>query len=333
MKSGRTMYDIQHPRRRQLLASALAAALPLAVHAEPAWPASPIELIVPFAPGGTVNLMARAISSRMSELLGQPVVVDNKAGAGGTLGAAYVARAPADGYTLLLASMNQSVQPFLYKKLSFDAARAFTPVARFASVPNVLAVSMDTPARTVAELVAYARSHPGKLNMGSAGIGSINHLTGELFMQRTGVSFTHIPYKGASPAVTDMQAGQIQVIFANLPNMLPFAKAGKLRLLAVASDRRSPAIPDVPTFAEAGVKDAAVDSWYAVMAPAGTSPQVVKKLQDAMLAVAAEKQFASIMADQGAQPSPGNTAELAQLLARESQRWSAVLRDTNIRMD
>ena len=185
------------------------------------YPAKPITMIVPFAPGGTVNLMGRLLANRMSEALGQTVIVENKPGGGGSIGANFVAKAPADGYTLLLATMGQqSIQPLLTKNLPYDAIKDFAPVALFSTVPNVLAVSADLPAKTVAELVEYAKQHPGKLNMASAGMGSVNHLTGELFMYRSGAKFEHVPYRGAGPATADLLSGQVQVLFANLPNVL-----------------------------------------------------------------------------------------------------------------
>lgn len=297
------------------------------------YPHKPITLVVPFAAGGTVNLMGRLVAQRMGDVLGQPVVVDNRAGAGGTIGAGYVAKAPADGYTLLLGSMGQAVQPLLYKRLPFDGTKAFVNVATFAAVPNVLAVSRQAPARNVAELVSYAKANPGKLNMGSAGIGSINHLLGAIFMDRAHVAFTHIPYKGASSATTDLQAGQIQVMFANLPNVLAYAQAGSVRILGIAADKRSPVIPDVPTFTESGVNDVVVRSWYSIMAPAGTPPEVVKKLQDTVVGIANEKTFAAHLADQGAYPFLGSTAEATALMDRETQRWAGIIRNANIQMD
>ncbi|QSI33302.1 tripartite tricarboxylate transporter substrate binding protein [Variovorax sp. RKNM96] len=297
------------------------------------YPTKPITLVVPFAAGGTVNLMGRLIAQRMGEVLGQPVIVDNRAGAGGTIGAGYVAKAPADGYTLLLGSMGQAVQPLLYKKLPFDGTKAFINVATFAAVPNVLAVSREAPAKSVAELVSYAKANPGKLNMGSAGIGSINHLLGAIFMDRAHVAFTHIPYKGASSATTDLQAGQIQVVFANLPNVLPYAKAGSVRILGIAADKRSSVLPNVPTFAETGVNDVVVRSWYSVMVPTGTPQDVVKKLQDTVVAIAKEKSFAAHLADQGAYPFPGSSAEATELVENEVKRWTDVIRSANIQMD
>lgn len=307
------------------------AALSMGVCAE-TYPSKPVMLVVPFAAGGTVNMMGRLVAEHMGEALGQPIVVDNKAGAGGAIGAGFVAKASPDGYTLLLGSMGQAVQPLLTKRLSYDP-RKLIPVAMFATVSNVLAVSSKAPAKNVSELINYSKANPGKLNMASAGTGSINHLIGELFMSRTGVNFVHVPYKGAGPAVVDLLSGQVQLMFANLPNVLPYAKGGKVRLLAVASEKRDPAIPDVPTFAEAGVKDAVVESWYGIMAPAGTKPEVVKKLQDTLLTVTKDKRFLSQLAEQGARPYPGSSADMAQIIEKEGKRWGNVIDHAKISLD
>jgi tripartite-type tricarboxylate transporter receptor subunit TctC len=313
----------------------LAAALGISMSATAqTYPNKPITLVVPFATGGTVNLMGRILAKRMSEILGQPVVVDNKAGAGGSIGAYFVAKAPPDGYTLLLATMGQqSILPLLSKKLPYDASKEFAPVALFSTVPNVLAVSADTPAKNVAELLQYAKANPDKLNMASAGFASVNHMTGELFMLRSGVSFTHVPYKGAGPATVDLLSGQVQLLFANLPNVMPFVQSGRVRVLAVASDRRSPAIPDVPTLAEVGIKDAVVESWYAVMAPAGMSPQILTKLQDTVIRIANEDAIVKQLADQGALPFPGTSADLAKLSGEETKRWTDVIKHANIQAE
>jgi len=312
--------------------AALAAAMGICTAASAqAYPTRPVTLVVPFAPGGTVNLMGRLLADRMSQVLGQPVIVENKPGAGGSIGAALVAKAPADGYTLLLATMGQqSIQPLLAKSLSYDAVKDFAPVALFSTVPNVLTVSVNTPANSVAELLAYAKQNPGKLNMASAGIGSVNHLTGELFMYRSGAKFSHVPYRGAGPATTDLLSGQVQVLFANLPNVLPYIKPGQVRVLAIASDRRNPAIPDVPTLAEAGVPDAVVESWYGVMAPAGTPPDVIKKLQDTVVGIAHEQAMIAHLAEIGAAPYPGSSGDLAALSDKETARWTAIIKNAHI---
>ncbi|MFD4837438.1 Bug family tripartite tricarboxylate transporter substrate binding protein [Achromobacter sp. NPDC058515] len=316
--------------RKYFVALAIAGAICPSAHAQ-TYPSKPITLVVPFAPGGTVNLMGRLLANHMSEALGQPVIVENKPGGGGSIGANVVAKAPADGYTLLLATMGQqSIQPLLTKNLPYDAAKDFAPVALFSTVPNVLAVSVDTPASNVAELVEYARQNPGKLNMASAGIGSVNHLTGELFMFRSGARFEHVPYRGAGPATAELLSGQVQVLFANLPNVLAYVKPGKVRVLAVASEKRSPAIPDVPTLAEAGVKDAVVESWYGVMAPAGTSAQVIAKLQDTVIGIANDKALIAQLAEQGAVPYPGTSADLARLSDEETGRWKRIIESAKI---
>ncbi|MBO1113290.1 Bug family tripartite tricarboxylate transporter substrate binding protein [Bordetella petrii] len=313
-----------------VLALAAAAGICLGTNAQ-AYPEKPITIVVPFAPGGTVNLMGRLLADRMSQVLGQPVIVENKPGAGGSIGANLVAKAQADGYTLLLATMGQqSIQPLLAKELPYDANKDFAPVALFSTVPNVLTVSVHTPVKSVAELVAYAKRNPGKLNMASAGIGSVNHLTGELFMYRSGVKFSHVPYRGAGPATADLLSGQVQVLFANLPNVLPYIEPGKVRVLAIASDQRSPAIPDVPTLAEAGVKDAVVESWYGVMAPAGTPSDVIRKLQDTVIGIAKEKPMIKQLAELGAMPYPGTAQDLMELSSKETARWTDIIKGANI---
>lgn len=317
-------------------AAALTAAIslnPLA-HAASDYPSKPITLVVPFAPGGTVNLMGRLLANRMSETLGQTVIVENKPGGGGSIGANFVAKAAPDGYTLLLATMGQqSIQPLISKNLPYNADKDFAPVALFSTVPNVLAVSKDTPATTVAELVAYGKANPGKLNMASAGIGSVNHMTGELFMFRSGARFEHVPYRGAGPATSDLLSGQVQVLFANLPNVLPYVKSGQVRVLAVASDKRSDSIADIPTLAEAGVKNAVVESWYGVMAPAGTDPQVLRKLQDTVVALARDKAMVEQLAEQGAVPFPGTSEDLAKLSAEETRRWKQIIDSAKIQVN
>ncbi|MDH2238127.1 tripartite tricarboxylate transporter substrate binding protein, partial [Pigmentiphaga sp. GD03639] len=227
----------------------------------------------------------------------------------------------------------QSIQPLLSRDLPYDAEKDFAPIALFSAVPNALAVSTNVPVKTVQELIAYANKHPGKLNMASAGIASVNHLTGELFMLRSGAKFTHVPYRGAGPATADLLAGQVHVMFANLPNVLPYIKPGKLRVLAMASEKRSPAAPDVPTLEEAGVKDAVVESWYGLMAPAGTSSQIIKKLEATIIGIAKEKAMAAQLAEQGALPFPGTSEDLAKLSSEETKRWKDIISRANIQLN
>lgn len=296
------------------------------------YPDRPIKLVVPFATGGSVDVVGRLLAGRLAEVLGQPVVVDNRGGAGGTLGADLVAKAPADGYTLLLASLShQSFHPLLYKKLPYDAHKAFAQVALFATVPNVLVVSNKVPAKNLKEFIAYSRTR--KLFMGSSGNGGVNHLIGELFMHRTGTQFEHVPYKGAGPATIDLVSGQIDVLFVNLPNVLSHVQSGKLRVLAIASDKRSPVLPDVPTMAEAGVPDVVVESWSGILAPAGTPKPVIDKLAAAIIQVAGEKAMSESLAAQGAVPFPGGSAEYAALVRFEAERWGDVIRKAKVSLD
>jgi tripartite-type tricarboxylate transporter receptor subunit TctC len=321
-----------------LIANALIVAVSAACFAGSAsaapYPDKPVRLIVPFAPGGTVNLIGRVLAQRLSESLGQQVIVENKPGAGGTLGADLVAKAAPDGYTLLLASSShQSFHPLLYKNLPYDANKAFAQVALFASVPNVLVVSARMPAKSVKDLIAYSKSNPKKLFMGSAGNGSVNQMVGELFQDKTGTDFEHVPFKGAGPATTDLLAGQIDLMFVNLPNVLPHIQSGKIRALAVASARRSSSLPNVPTMAEAGVPDIVVDSWTGVLAPAGTPKPIVDRLSGEINRIAKEKSTADSLAAQGAVPLPGTTAEYSALVRFETQRWTEVIRKGKITID
>ena len=314
--------------------AAAAAACVAANAVAAAYPDKPIRLIVPFAPGGSVDLIGRILAQRLSEKLGQQVLVDNKPGAGGTLGADVVAKAPADGYTLLLASSShQSFHPLLYKKLPYDPNGAFTQVALFASVPNVLVVSDKVPAKSVKDLIAYSKSGSKRLFMGSSGTGGVNHLIGELFKLKTGASFEHVPYKGAGPANNDLLAGQTDFMFVNLPTVLPHVRAGKLHALAVASAQRSSSLPKVPTMAEAGVPDFVVDSWSGVLAPAGTPASIVDKLSAEINAIAKDKSTATSLAAQGAVPMPGTRADYAALVRFETQRWSEVIKKANVSLD
>lgn len=320
------------------LAMALLAALSAVCNAAGAsaapYPQKPIRLIVPFAPGGTVNLIGRILAQRLSETLGQQVIVDNKPGAGGTLGADLVAKAAPDGYTLLLASSShQSFHPLLYKNLPYDASKAFAQVALFAAVPNVLVVSTKVPAKNVGELIAYAKSKPTKLFMGSAGNGSVNQMVGELFQDKTSTGFEHVPFKGAGPATTDLLAGQIDVMFVNLPNVLPYIRSGRVRALAMASAQRAAALPDVPTMAEVGVPDLVVDSWAGILAPAATPKAIIDKLSAEITRIAREEATIANLVAQGAVPLAGTSDDYAALVRFEEQRWREVIQKRHISLE
>jgi len=322
----------------KILAMALLAALSAVCGAAGAsaapYPEKPIRLIVPFAPGGTVNLIGRILAQRLSETLGQQVIVDNKPGAGGTLGADLVAKAAPDGYTLLLASSShQSFHPLLYKNLPYDANKAFAQVALFAAVPNVLVVSTKVPAKNVRELIAYSKSNPKKLFMGSAGNGSVNQMVGELFQDKTNTDFEHVPFKGAGPATTDLLAGQIDLMFVNLPNVLPYIQSGRIRALAMASAQRASALPDVPTMAEVGIPDLVVDSWAGILAPAATPKSVIDKLSAEITRLAREESTIASLVAQGAVPLAGTSDDYSALVRFEAQRWSEVIRKRHISLE
>jgi tripartite-type tricarboxylate transporter receptor subunit TctC len=267
--------------RRVFLVTALAVAaglLPAASYAQ-GWPAKPLHLVVPYAPGGPVDLSARLLAAKLQEALGQPVVVENKPGAGGNIGADFVAKSAPDGYTLVMGAIaTHAINPALYPKLGYDPVRDFRHVALLVQVPNVLVVNNDLSAHTVRELITLAKRNPGKLDFASGSTGSTGHLAGELFKQMTGTYMVHIPYKGSSPAVADLLAGRVQLMFDNLASALPNIKAGKLRALAVTTAKRSQSIPELPTLEESGLKGFDLTTWWGVMAPARTPDAVVDRL-------------------------------------------------------
>ena len=259
--------------RRSIVASLAMIALGAVispVRAADAWPSKPVTLVVPFAPGGTTDIIARAVGQKLGEALHQSVVIDNRPGAGGTLGAASVAKAPADGYTFFMATVAHTMAPGLYKTLPYDFSKDLDPIGLVALTPNVLLVNPSLPVKTVAELIAYIKAHPGTVNYGSAGKGSTEHLSGELFRSMTNTDIAHIPYKGGAPMMTDLIGGQIQMAIETSPSAAPHVRSGAVRALAVTTQKRSSAYPGVPTLDEAGVKGYDVTTWYAIMAPRGT---------------------------------------------------------------
>lgn len=274
------MFDMTRRTAIACLAGASLALGSMMPAAAQSWPEKPVTVVVPFASGGTTDIIARTIGQKMGESLRQPVVVDNRPGAGGTLGASNVARATPDGYTLLLATVAHTMAPGIYKKLPYDFTRDLVPVGLVALTPNVLLVGASMPVKSVAELIAYIKSHPGKVNYGSAGPGSTEHLSGELLRSMTGTDIVHVPYKGGAPMMTDLIAGQIQMAVETSPSAAPHVRSGKLRALAVTTAKRSPAYPGVPTLDESGIKGYEVTTWYALMAPRGT-PEAKTSLQAA----------------------------------------------------
>jgi len=323
----------------QAFAAALLAAIALVATAPAAaqvasYPTKPVRLVVPFPAGGTTDLLARAVAQKLSETWGQQIIVDNRPGAGGNIGSELVAKAPPDGYTLLMGTVGtHAINPSLYAKMPYNHIKDFTPVILVAGVPNVLVVNPSLPVNSVQELIAYGKANPNKLNFASSGNGTSIHLSGELFRTMTGVQMTHVPYKGSSPALTDLIGGQVQLMFDNLPSSLQFIKAGKLRALAVTSLARSQALPDVPTLAESGLPGFEASSWFGVLAPAGTPADIVAKLNGAVAAWLASPAAKEQLAAQGAIPAGGSPDAFVKHIADESAKWAKVVKASGAHVD
>jgi len=321
-------------RRRFMRVLGGAAALPLTPRVARAevYPSRPVRIIVGFAPGGNFDLVARVIAERMTERLGQPVVVENRPGAGSNIATEAAIRAPADGYTLLLAGAVNAVNATLYDKLSFNFARDVAPIAGAVQFPNVMTVSASFPATSVPEFIAYAKANPGRLNHGSSGNGTTQHLAGELFKRAAGVSFVHLPYRGASQALTDMLGGQVQILFEGLPASIPHIKSGRLRALAVTTAARSDALPDIPAMAEF-LPGYEASGWTGFCAPRNTPAAVVDMLNAAINESLADARVKARFADIGAMPLGGSPDEFARLIVRETEKWAQVIRAANIKAD
>ena len=303
----------------------------ICLHAE-TYPTKPIRLIVPFPPGGTTDTVARLMAQKIGEAWGQQVVVDNRPGAGGTIGTELAAKAPGDGYTILMGSITtHAVNPALYKKLGFDPIKDFIPVSLIVSSPQLLAVHPSVPATTTQEFIALAKSKPGQLNYASAGSGTSPHLTFELFKSIAGIDLVHIPYKGTGPAITELVGGQVQAMITGVVALMPHVKAGKLRALAVTSAKRVDALPAIPTLQEAGLKNFDVSSWFGFFVPAGTSKAVVNKLNSEVLAVLAKPEVRKRLISQGADPAGNSPAEFEKYVKSEMERWGKVVRATGAR--
>jgi len=312
---------------KRLLALAVAVAAGVPGIAAAAFPDRPIHYVIPFPPGGSTDTTGRILAEEMSKILGQPVVVENRGGAGGNIGAAHVAGAPADGYTLLQGTIGtHGINPTLYANLPFDARRDFVPVARMTAGTNVLVVNPAVPAKTVQELIALAKESPGKLMMGSSGAGSSIHMSGELFQVLTGTRLTHVPYRGGGPAMNDLLAGHIQLMFDNLNVSLPHIQAGRLRALGVTSRTRAAVLPDVPTLMEAGVPGYEVTSWSGVFAPAGTPPDVVEKLNATINQALSSDSVRARFDDAGIQVDLMGVAQFKAFVDSEIDRWGDIVR-------
>ncbi len=329
---------VLHLPRRTVLAIALAglvtATLGLPTPARAAdYPAKPIRFIVPYAAGGTTDLVARTVGQRVAEKLGQPVVIENRPGAGGNIGMEAVAKAAPDGYTIGFGAIStNALNPHIYKAMPFDPRRDFTAVSLLGTSTIVLEVGNQLPVKTVAELVAHAKRNPG-LTYATAGTGTSMHLAGAMFAQMTGTSLTHVPYKGSSPAINDMLGGHIPVMFDNLPASLPHIQAGKLRALAVAGSTRSPALPNVPTLAEAGLAGYSVEPWFGVYGPAGMPAEIVQKLNAAFVEALGSAPVRDKLVQAGFNPKSSSAAELQSLTQAEYEKFGKVARSANITVD
>jgi tripartite-type tricarboxylate transporter receptor subunit TctC len=315
-----------------LLLGLLGALLPLTSRAQD-YPVRPIHLIVPFPPGGVADIIARPIADRLATSLGQPVVVENRGGVTGTLGASYVAHATPDGYTLLLGTTNEiAMSPTLYRSMPYDPTTAFAPITPVAVFPNVLVVGAQVPVKTLADLVAMARAKANTVTFASSGVGSTNHLTAEIFQRQANVTILHVPYKGGGPALADVYGGQVTAIFATLPSAVGLIKGGKLRALAVTGLNRSNVLPDVPTGKESGMPELVVTTWNGVLAPAGTPPDVVARLHKALADAVADPALKQIFGALGAETELISPEQFGLRIRTDFDRWSAVIKQAGIAM-
>ena len=319
--------------RRVLQGITLAAAVASSAAMAQAWPTKPISLVVPFAAGGTTDVLARALGERLSRALGQPVIIESKPGAGATIGADYVAKAKPDGYTLLVGAVHHTIASSVYRKLPYDFQKDLVPITTIAMVPNVLVVNANTPVKNVNELVALVKAQPDKGNYGSNGNGTAQHLIGTQFQQQTGTRLQHIPYKGSGPLATDLLGGQILMSFDTITPVLPHIKAGKLRPLAVTTAKRSPALPDVPTLQEAGLKDFDIGTWFGVLAPVGTPKPVLDRLSAEATKIIQSPDFRKRMDDIGAQPVGNSPAEMAAQIRSETDKFSLLVKAGNVTVE
>jgi tripartite-type tricarboxylate transporter receptor subunit TctC len=322
------------PRRTFLQLAAGAAALPAVSHVARAqtYPTRPVRIISPFGTAGANDLVARLIGQWLSERFGQQFVIENRPGAGGTIGTEAAVRAPADGYTLLLAGTTQAINATLYDKLSFDFIRDIAPVAPIIRLPNVLDVNLSVPAKTVPEFIAYAKANPGKINMASVGTGSTPHVTGELFKMMAGVNMVHVPYRSAGAALTDLISGQVQVYFGTTASSIEHIKAGKIRALGVTTTARAEALPDIPTVGEF-LPGYEASFWFGIGAPKKTPIEIVDKLNSEINAALADPKITARLADLGATVLLGSPADFAKLIADDTEKWGKVIRALNIKAD
>lgn len=327
------------PSRRRLVltaflaALAFTAALPAQAQPAAAWPTKPIKLVVGYAAGGATDVIARIVAVELGKQLGQPILVDNRAGANSNVGAEVVARAPADGYTLYVYTIANTINASLYDKLGYDPLKDFEPMGLIAKVPNILVVNPQLPIKTLADYVSFAKSSPNGITFASAGSGSSIHLSGELFKMAAKVPMLHVPYRGSAPAVTDLLGGQVQSMFDNAPSALPHVRGGKLQAIAITSPQRSPLLPEVPTVAESGFPGFDVQSWFGIAGPAGTPQAVVQRVNTELLKVLALPEVRQRLLNLAATPDPGTPAQMRSWTLSEAKRWREVVKQSGARAE
>jgi tripartite-type tricarboxylate transporter receptor subunit TctC len=297
------------------------------------YPSHPVKLVVPFAPGGFTDVTARILGQKLSEAMGQQFVIENKPGAGSTIGSDIVAKAPPDGYTLLMVSTTHVISPWIYKHLPYDPLKSFTVVGKLVDSPYVLLVHPKVKARNVQEFIALAKAHPEEVHYASSGNGSSQHLMGGLFAAMTGAPLKHVPYKGSSGAATDLVAGVVESSFAGMPNALAQVPQGRLKALAVTTARRAPQLPDVPTMQEAGVPGYDASVWLALLAPAGTPPEIVRRLNTEIAKLMMQPDTRKTLLDAGVEPTPSTPEEMSAYMAQEMARWGKVVKDAGIKIE
>jgi len=304
-----------------------------AAHAQD-YPNKPVRIVVPYPAGGTTDIMARLLSQKLGEGLGQPVIVDNKPGAGGGVGTAMVAKSPPDGYTIAFGNIGpNAINPSIYKNLQYDAEKDFTAISVFSTVPFILVVPANSPAKNLKELIELGRSGSGQLNFASVGIGSVSHVTGELFNASAGTKFVHVPYKGGAPALTGTVQGDVSLMFATSLEATPHLRSGKLRAMGISSAKRSPVAPEIPTLAEAGLPGFEVSVWFGLLAPAGTPRPIVEKLNAEIGKVLADATVRARLADLAAVPMHTSSDEFAGMIRADIAKWATVVRDTGVKAE
>ena len=318
---------------RPLLATAASLAIVFGAAAQNGYPDKPIKFVVPYPPGGGTDVIARIVQGKFQQLLGQPIVIDNRGGGGGSLGTDIAAKSLPDGYTVLFTLSSHTINPAIYPKLPFDTLKDFEPIGTVASLPQILVAHPAFPANTVAELIKVAKERPGFVQFASVGNGSPGHLAGELFNIRTGADIVHVPYRGGGPAINDVVGGQVPLLWVSIPAAAQFVKTGRLKALAVSTTRRSAAFPDVPTVQEAGVADFEVDSWYAMFVPGKTPKPVIDKLNKALNQVVADPEIRDKLLAQGSEGVGGSPEMLGKVVAAELPKWAKLVKQANIKAD